>query len=147
VIDRSVFTLNCPHRNCFMGGIRIAGRYHFLYITGTVAVVLAFEQESVSKNEPFQFSPPQCLWAAEIFSSSWDPFQMAIAEDGLNPAPLPLQQAFRLNKSKAYNNRSYKSSQLKCLGALGCFCKIRARPSSGFINIPWCWRVFSHIKS
>lgn len=146
VIDRSVFTLNYPHRSCFMGGISIAGNYHFLYITGTVAVVLTSKQESVGKNEPFQVLPPQCLWAAEIISSSWDPFQKSEAEEGFYPSPIPLQQAFQANQSKAYDT-SYESSQLNCLGAPEYFWKIRVSPSSGFINTPWCWRGFSHVKS
>lgn len=100
VIDRSLFTLNYPHHSCFMGGIWIASTYNFLHIAGTVALVLTSKQWPVKKNEPLQFSPPQCLWAAEIIASSWDPFQKAEVENGLNPSPLPLQLAFHANQAK-----------------------------------------------
>lgn len=122
VIDRLVFILDDPHHSCFMGGIWIAGNYHFLRITGTLALVLISKQESVRKNKPFQFSPPHFLWAAEITSSSWDPSQQSEAGDGLNPSSLPLQQGFHPNQSQGCN-MSDELSQLHCLGALEYFWK------------------------
>lgn len=72
------------------------------YITTAVAAVPTSKQESAGKDEPVQFSPPHCLWAAAITSNSWDPFQKTEAEHGLNPSPSPLQQAFHTKQSRAY---------------------------------------------
>lgn len=145
VIDRSVFTLNYPHRSRFMGGIWIAGNYHFfIYITGTVAVGLTSKQESVRKSEPFQFSPPQCLWAAEIISSSWDPFQQTRAEDGLKPSPFPLHKHFRQTKAKSKilvaNQVSLSTYEHQSISG-------RSEPPLVSLTPPGCLKGFSHAKS